>query len=549
MINDLKSYIQTVIGRLEGAFRVEDFSLEEETEFWNIATEYLSQNRPSNFDNIVRWVDSIYRAPVHIVYQLQNGNKLRLLHRHILTENKKSNKKARVLSRQEAIKNAHKINTEDQKLSLFEQQINNIERQIEYRDDFKKFGKINLSIGECERLPLYDGNDLWGIYCTGPFVTHPLRLDAKISIIARTLAKLIIDSEGQERQEINHFENETKEYVDSFGLGSLDIPKISRFFIQYLVNFYSAAGGVVLEFRDNKLMVLAKHLLSNKVVYKISEAYRFDDEMNMIPDPKSEKELNETLKNNGILSFRITPFSFNEKNGFIFLGFKTEQIDYNDELKNLIQILSVTFGNLIDFKDRNDHISAEIIDTFYELIRGIEKSKKDTYYHSSRIIAFAEKFSQTLGLDDEDQKTLMLTAKLHDVGYVGAIEVNESTSLGTELRHPVIGELLVKMLPINPEVKSGIRTHHEWVNGSGTPNGLTGDDISWTGKIVGIIEYIVEYLEKNQNSELSGEELHEKLVKHLMERTDQQFDMVLVPITINMLKTFNWEELIELGTL
>ncbi len=160
----------------------------------------------------------------------------------------------------------------------------------------------------------------------------------------------------------------------------------------------------------------------------------------------------------------------------------------------------MTFGNLLDFQEKNYSISESVIDTYYNLLRGMEKSRKSTYFHTPRIVAFADKFSILLGLDANEKETLLMAAKLHDIGYTGAVEINEQLNVGGELEHPLIGELMVKMLPIHSDVKNGIRMHHEWVNGSGTPKGLTGSEIIWTGKILGILEYITEFIENNQDA-------------------------------------------------
>ena len=46
-------------------------------------------------------------------------------------------------------------------------------------------------------------------------------------------------------------------------------------------------------------------------------------------------------------------------------------------------------------------------------------------------------------------------------------------------RHPLIGYELLKDLPdISPEILDGVRHHHEYLDGSGYPDGLTAPEIS-----------------------------------------------------------------------
>jgi len=90
--------------------------------------------------------------------------------------------------------------------------------------------------------------------------------------------------------------------------------------------------------------------------------------------------------------------------------------------------------------------------------------------------------------------------------------------------------------------------HHEWVNGSGTPKGLTGSEIIWTGKILSILEYITEYIENNQEAdEEEWDALETRLIKSLIDRTDKQFDIVLVPMAVNMIRALKWEKCVQLG--
>lgn len=550
MIKNVIGYLQSLIQRLREAFRIEKFSIKEEIKFWNIATEFLSQNKPSNFEKIIHWVDIIYEAPVHLVYRLRDHNKLLLVHRHVIDANKKRAQKISHKIEKKRINNIEEIDEDESDiLSLFEQQLNNIEGVIEYKDKFKSVSSIKLSIGVCECLPLYDDDTFWGIYCVGPFITHPKRLDAKITVVARTISKLLLDIEEHEKKNIDHFEIEENQNINSFGISTLDIEKIGHFFIQYFTKYFSALGGVILKKEEDQLMEIVNHNLSNDLVAKIREAYYFNNKRELISNSETEEKLKEDLKRYQINSVNVIPYSSNDKYGFIFLGFNVAGNKHAEELRPFLKDVAKTFGSLVHFEDENRQISDNIIHTYYKLLRGIEKSKEETYYHTPRVEALAKLFAQALGLDSKDRKILQLSAQLHDIGYVGAVELDDTSAVGVEIRHPVIGARMVNMLPINQEVLNGIRMHHEWVNGSGTPNRLSGNDISWTGKVIGIIEFITEFIENNQNNQdENDQELYDQLINELVERTDNQFDIVIVPIAINIIKMFEWDDLLRIGT-
>ncbi len=547
MIHDVKSYFQTVLGRLSGAFRIEDFTVEDQAEFWNIAVEYLSELEPASYEAIVNWVDTLFRAPIHLVYRRQDKKHLTLLHRQLLPQNFSRFKRISEELSEETLNVAEEIQKQDI-ISLFEQQINNIDTIVDMEDDLMHFGRIKLSIGDCERIPLYDKGGLWGIYCVGPYVMHPKVLDAKISIVGRTLSRLLFQIEQEERKEIDKFEIEANERIGSFGLGTLDIKKITRFFIRYICNYYSATGGVVFEWNGGTFKTIVGHRLNDKLIESVGNSFVYYSDNGIKIDKTKELPLTKLLEEYKIEDHLIAPFSYLQKNGFLFLAFKKKFNKNENDFRNLIKNLSVTFGNLLDFQEKNYSISESVIDTYYNLLRGMEKSRKSTYFHTPRMVAFADKFSILLGLDDNEKENLLMAAKLHDIGYTGAVEINEQLNVGGELEHPLIGELMVKMLPIHSDVKNGIRMHHEWVNGSGTPKGLTGSEISWTGKILGILEYITEFIENNQDaSEEEWDNLETRLIKSLIDRTDKQFDIVLVPMAINMVRALKWKDCVQLG--
>jgi HD-GYP domain-containing protein (c-di-GMP phosphodiesterase class II) len=108
---------------------------------------------------------------------------------------------------------------------------------------------------------------------------------------------------------------------------------------------------------------------------------------------------------------------------------------------------------------------------------------------------------------------------------------------------------MVEQLSLHKDVIEGIRTHHEWVNGNGTPAGLETEDIPWTGKILSLFEYVVDFIESHsEDDSKTSEEWLEEMVKGVMERADAEFDMVLVPTAVQLLQSLGWNECVKLGT-
>jgi putative nucleotidyltransferase with HDIG domain len=117
--------------------------------------------------------------------------------------------------------------------------------------------------------------------------------------------------------------------------------------------------------------------------------------------------------------------------------------------------------------------------------------------HSERVRALSDLLAAQLQLDPEDREKVRWAALLHDIGKLrvpgeilrkaGKPTADEWTLLKT---HPAEGLDLIRG-PIADwlgEWTSAIGEHHEQFNGSGYPNGLSGTDISYAGRLVAVAD-------------------------------------------------------------
>jgi len=122
---------------------------------------------------------------------------------------------------------------------------------------------------------------------------------------------------------------------------------------------------------------------------------------------------------------------------------------------------------------------------------------KDPYTrgHSERVSNFAERIAVELGLPERDVEVVRISALMHDVGKIGI----EDKILGKEgpltdeeyeimKTHPVKGAVIMEQVPQLKEMIPGMKYHHENVNGTGYPEGLRGEEIPLTAKIVSVAD-------------------------------------------------------------
>ncbi|MGN8226448.1 HD-GYP domain-containing protein [Gracilimonas sp. BCB1] len=538
MIKDVRSYIHTVGNRLSKAFSMEAFGTEQQLEFWELSAEHLSRKRSPSFSDIVNWMDLLYRAPVHFVYRLQDG-KLVLDRRHVLTKN--------ILRDAGNELEPHKQTPQQKEyLKDFEYQLQNLEKKMSMDEVFKEQGITSHSIGQCEHIPLFkkDGEQ-WGIYCAGPYTKSPDQITPKLSIVGRLLANWLITLDEEESNPQREYEQKIENVVSDLGSGQLNTEGIAQIILRYVVHGRKVASGCIVEFTPNG----HKLLVSVGMKEKLAGYFTAGADKALYENKGGELKVTEFgqefLKQWG-KQVDVEYFTGEHHSGFLMVE-KTEGSGKLD-IENLLKEVGLSFANLFDYRHKNENFSDQLMDGYYKMLRAIEKSREKTRFHTPRMVAFVQRFGMFFGLEDDEMEIITKTAKLHDIGYVGAISIEPGKTIGGELSHPIIGANMVEHLSIDKDVLEGIRTHHEWVNGNGSPSGLNSETIPWTGKIIGLFEFVVDFVESNAGDDSkTNDEWLELLSRNLMERADIEFDMVLIPTAIQLLQALGWQECVRLG--
>ncbi|MBV9458601.1 MAG: HD domain-containing protein, partial [Bradyrhizobium sp.] len=127
-----------------------------------------------------------------------------------------------------------------------------------------------------------------------------------------------------------------------------------------------------------------------------------------------------------------------------------------------------------------------------------------SYRHCLFVTGFAVAFAQHLGMREEDQRRLTRAALLHDVGKAfistaildkpGALTEEETAEMR---EHPRRGyDALAVQGSFPPEMLDVVLHHHEMLDGSGYPNGLSGSQISDIVRLTTIVDIYAALVEK-----------------------------------------------------
>ena len=155
--------------------------------------------------------------------------------------------------------------------------------------------------------------------------------------------------------------------------------------------------------------------------------------------------------------------------------------------------LSTRVKSLLDRRRMNDGLDrAEQV--LFNIAKAVDsRSVKNGGNH--RVASLVTSFAQYLGLTPQAIDDLVFAARLHDIGTIAIpdavmLKKGELTPEEKDLirQHVLIGEEICQPLRNRSGVLPIIRNHHERWDGTGYPDGLSGDDIPYLAQIFQIID-------------------------------------------------------------
>ncbi|HUL04325.1 MAG TPA: HD domain-containing phosphohydrolase [Gemmatimonadales bacterium] len=167
------------------------------------------------------------------------------------------------------------------------------------------------------------------------------------------------------------------------------------------------------------------------------------------------------------------------------------------------------------------------------LAQALEEKDAYTRGHSARVAHYAVRVARQLKLDSQVVDTIALGAELHDIGKIGVREavLYKAGKLTPDeyrhiMEHTVIGaRILSPLLRDAPQALAIVRSHHERLDGSGSPDGLKGDAIPFEARVVSVADsFDAMTSERPYRPGLSVQQA----VRELQEGKGVQFDPVLV---------------------
>jgi len=251
-------------------------------------------------------------------------------------------------------------------------------------------------------------------------------------------------------------------------------------------------------FNINKLFSLQNYYMSHLPKYNPSAVFMFDK------DGKIYFENDSAIKNfkhiNKLDDFKIKEFDYaikdEIKDNFYY---SYNNFHYQLDVQGVQEIDTVLMyatdiTEVINLNQEIEETQKEIIYTMGEIG---ESRSKETGYHVKRVALYSELLAQLYGLSKEDTEKLKMASPMHDIGKVGIADaiLNKPARLTSSefeimKTHANLGyEMLKKSnCPIIEAAAIVANEHHEKWDGSGYPNGTSGEEIHIYGRITAIAD-------------------------------------------------------------
>jgi len=151
--------------------------------------------------------------------------------------------------------------------------------------------------------------------------------------------------------------------------------------------------------------------------------------------------------------------------------------------------------------ERELHALIKLKNAMEGIIQGfvaiVEARDPYTAGHQRRVSRLAVAIGESMGLDEDRIAALRLAAMVHDLGkiYVPSDFLNKPGKLSDMeysilSRHPQIGRDILKSIDFAYPISEIVGQHHERMDGSGYPDGLTGENILLEARIMSVADVV-----------------------------------------------------------
>lgn len=284
------------------------------------------------------------------------------------------------------------------------------------------------------------------------------------------------------------------------------IENLLELILQTMVNGTNATSGAIFIIDKDKQYLLMK---AGYKMPKDAETINMDSDKGLITrvvDLKKIESASDVSRN------AAAYFEF--KKGFTQDSIMACPLIYKDNILGVIAICDKKEKKLFDRDDMvllsnvsaqtaiaienfilNEDAEKTYLETITALAVAVESKDKYSRGHIDRVSDYAQRLGKAMNLDEEMMKILQSGATLHDVGKIGVRDevLKKEGPLDAEEQkemreHVIIGVNIIKPIKSMAALSDLVRYHQEFYDGNGYPDGLKGEEIPLTARIIKVCD-------------------------------------------------------------
>ncbi|MBI4268068.1 MAG: HD domain-containing protein [Chloroflexi bacterium] len=375
-----------------------------------------------------------------------------------------------------------------------------------------------------------------------------------LSRLQRTVDKLFFRQRYEHLQALRQFSKETK--------SDLDLKQLSTSLVTTVANGMLSRGVYLLlrsPVSDSFEMYSycgekSRRPLSFSSISSLTVTMKYQDriidinDMDVIPSLSSLNENDKRALLDSNIELLVPLKHSGRLVGMLLIGSRFSREPYLNEDRQLLQSVAGNVAAKVENASRYENVKqerSELQKTMEGLIHAVSSvvEFRDPYTagHQRRVAELAYAITKEMGLSEWHMKGIYIIGLLHDVGKVvvpaeilskpGKINEHEFSIIKN---HPKVGyEILEKMEFPWPAAKA-ILQHHERLNGSGYPQGLSGEDIILEAKILSVADVVEAMSSHRPYRPALG---LDNALKEITEQSGTLYDTDVVAACLRLLKS------------
>lgn len=226
--------------------------------------------------------------------------------------------------------------------------------------------------------------------------------------------------------------------------------------------------------------------------------------------------------------------------GVLFLGQpeNPEADPLSPDASYVVDLVADQLANAIHRNQLNERLSNLSIETVLALSRSLDARDSHSGSHSKRMASLSEQLAIRYGFTSRETRELCWAALLHDIGKIGVedqilYKPGPLTDHEWEIikTHPDVGAQMVRGLSGMESISNLILCHHERMDGSGYPRGLSGEEIPLGARIIAVVD---SYSAMTEGRNYKNAKTHGEAITELKWLSGKQYDSDVVRMFINL---------------